>query len=103
MKKERHASKTQISKALMPHVGDMIEKYRINYVNYMQFRITCNAEIPPEMGTVLNLDDKLFKVCHLNFGEGRFSAEFIGFKEQVVPEAPEAPKNEVVSLLDDDD
>jgi hypothetical protein len=99
MKKEKQASKKQISKALMPQIGDIIEGYRINYVNYMQFRITCSTKTLPEMGRVLDLDSKLFKVCHLNFGEDRFSAEFIGFKENEVPEAPEV-KNEVVNLLD---
>jgi len=95
MKKEKPASKKQVSKALMPEVGTIIDgKYKVIYINYMQFRITCKGKNFPEMGEVLDIDSKLFKV-----GEDRFSADFIGFKEHEIPEAPET-KNEVVSLLE---
>jgi hypothetical protein len=95
-----HVSKTQISKTLMPKIGEILEgKYPITYINYSQFRVTCKSKSFPDMGSVLELDDKLFKVTSLNFGENRFSAEFVGLKEQPLPEVVKE-KDEVVSLID---
>jgi len=95
-------SKKQISKIILPSIGSIIEnKYKVIYVNESQFRITATGNELPQISTILNLDGKKFKISNLNFEKNRFSADFIGYDEQVsIPDAPNLER-EVVNLLDD--
>lgn len=93
----QNVSKIKISKVIMPEVGSIIEnKYKINYINYSQFRITCTGNELPSIGTKLEYDGRKFQVNHINFKKNRFTADFIDYEEPKLQNESE----EVISLID---
>lgn len=98
---DKVTKKTFQKMVMPPENSRMVDGSRIVYINYGKLRFTAISDDLPEIGTILEWNDKVYKVCYLNPEKKRFSAEFIGFKKPA--ERPKESIEDTAKLLDEEE
>ena len=104
MQPKMQISRNQFKKMVMPNVGDHIVGglFRVEYVNYAQFRFSASWKtVKPDLGAVLKVEDRLFKINKIDENKKWFTTSFQGFEEKYkeVPEAPTESEDNLVKLI----
>lgn len=100
MENFRMPSRSEMRALLLPKVGDFVENYRIIYTNNGKIRFTANIgnnEVP-EIGKRFIDQGRIYEVSWLDDEKGRFTAEFKGFEQNTIPDAPQVEEEDLVRL-----
>lgn len=94
-------SRKALKEVIMPKVGDLLEGDKVIYVHGGKFRYSAETtKDMPLFGAHIIDKGRVFEVNRLDIPKKRYSAEFKGFEENKIEDAPVEETEDLLKVLE---